>query len=182
MTWSAPALFRGQHDPFGGGTEGAPPLAVPDPDSLAHTRWRNAFAHAVNLAGAVAVRNDAGESDLAGQPGAAFDIGRVDAGGGEAHPDLTPSRLWRLQFRDPQHVAGRSVRLVVGSAHGCSLALRVRSSMRMMTQNARRDDYARRLTCPGKTSNTSALPSMSAKAAASAPVIQACAPRVSSSA
>src|SRR4029450_10639863 len=79
-------------------------------------------AHAVNLAGAVAVRNDAGESDLARQPRAAFDVGRVDAGGGEAHPDLTPFRLRRLQFRDPQYVAGRSVRLVIGSAHGCSLA------------------------------------------------------------
>jgi hypothetical protein len=39
-----------------------------------------------------------------------------------------------------------------------------------------------RLTSPGKTSNTSELASISAKTAASAPVIQACAPSASSSA
>ena len=39
-----------------------------------------------------------------------------------------------------------------------------------------------RFTSPGNTSNTSALPSISAKTAASAPVIQACAPSASSSA
>src|SRR5262249_32168810 len=39
-----------------------------------------------------------------------------------------------------------------------------------------------RFTSPGKTSNISAFPSISAKVAASAPVIQACAPSASSSA
>jgi hypothetical protein len=51
----------------------------------------------------------------------------------------------------------------------------------MMTQNARRGDQVRRFTWPGKTSNICAFASMSANAAASAPVIQACAPSLSSS-
>ena len=58
-------LFRRQHDRLRGGTEGASPLAVPNPDALAHPRRRNAFAHLLDLARAVAVRNDARKGDLA---------------------------------------------------------------------------------------------------------------------
>src|SRR5262249_62136454 len=101
-----------------GRTEGSRTLAVPAPAPLAHARGRNAFAHLVDLARAVAVRNNAREGDLARQAGAALDVGRVDAGDGEAHAHLAASGLRRLHFVDAQHLAGRSVRLVIGSAHG----------------------------------------------------------------
>src|SRR5262245_15568110 len=65
------------------------PFQTPDP--LAHARGRNAFAHLVDLARAVAVRNNAREGDLARQAGAALDVGRVDAGDGEAHAHLAAS-------------------------------------------------------------------------------------------
>src|SRR5262249_33266402 len=91
---------------------------VPNPDALAHARGRNAFAHLVDLARAVAVRNDARKGDLARQAGAALDVGRIDAGDGEAHAHLAASGPRRLHFVDAQHVAGRSVGLVIGSAHG----------------------------------------------------------------
>src|SRR6266550_6740013 len=175
-------LLRGQHDRLGGGTERAPPLAVPNPYPLAHARGRNAFAHAIDLARTVAVGNDAGKGDLARQAGAVLDIGRIDAGGGKPHPNLTGSRLWRLHLGDSQHLAGRAVLLVKGSAHACSFRRWIVRSVRMMPQNLRRDDHARRFTSPGTTSNMSALASISAKAEASAPVIQTCAPSLSSSA
>jgi len=114
-------LSRGQHDRLGGGAEGPAPLAIPNPHPLPHARWRNAFTHALDLAGAVAVRNDARESDLARHAGAALDIGRVDARSGKAHAHLSGSRLWRLHLREAQHVAGRSVPLVIDSTHRCPL-------------------------------------------------------------
>src|SRR5262245_66235675 len=71
-----------------------------------------------SLARAVAVRNDARKGDLARKAGAALDVGRVDAGDGEAHAHLAASGPRRLHFVDAQHVAGRSVGLVISSAHG----------------------------------------------------------------
>ena len=154
-------LFRRQHDPFRGGAEGAPPLAVPNPNPLADTRRGNAFAHGVDLARAVAVWNDAREGDLARQAGPALDVGRIDAGGAQAHAHLTRPRLRRLHVGDAQHLACGSVRFVIGSAHQ---EPRVRFPIR-----------------PGLTSSMSALPSISINAAASAPVIHACTPSFCSS-
>ena len=72
-------LFRRQHDPVGGGAERTPPLTVPDPDALADARGGNAVADGVDLAGAIAVRDDAREGDLARQAGTALDVGGIDA-------------------------------------------------------------------------------------------------------
>src|SRR5262245_59320580 len=118
VRWQRHRLLRRQHDPFGGGAEGAPPLSVPNPDPFAQARRRYLGADAVDLAGAVAVWNHARKRDLARYAGTALHVGRIDAGGDEAHPDLTGSRLWSRDLGDPQNVAGGSVGLVVGSAHG----------------------------------------------------------------
>jgi hypothetical protein len=149
---------------FGGGAEGAPPLSVPDPDLLAHARRWYAVAHRIDLAGAVGVRNDSREGDLAGDAGAALHVRGVDAGGRQPHPHLTRAGARRFDLGDAQHRAGGSVGLVISSTHQRPRGLTCRG-----------------LTCPGLTSSMSAAAAMSAKAAGSAPVRNACAPSVSSS-
>ena len=84
---------------------------------------RHAFADALDLAGAVAVRNDAREGDLAGGPGAPFDVGWVDPGGDELDAHLAAARLRRLHVGDAQHLAGGTVLLVIGGAHGASAVM-----------------------------------------------------------
>src|SRR4051795_7732395 len=76
---ATPPLFRRQYDPVGGGADRTPPLTVPDPDALADARGGNAVADGVDLAGAIAVRDDAREGDLARQAGTALDVGGIDA-------------------------------------------------------------------------------------------------------
>ena len=67
----------------------------------------HAVADPVDLAGAVAVRDDARERDLAVDAGAALDVGRIDAGGREPHPHLAASGFAGLDIADAQHLAGR---------------------------------------------------------------------------
>src|SRR5262245_5085514 len=193
-------LLRRQHDRSGSGAERAPPLAVPDPDALAQPRRRRAVADAINLSCAVAVRDHPRERDLARRAGAALDVGGIDAGGEEAHPHLAAPRLGGLDLSHAQNRAGGSVRLVIGSAHGMmprpwrppgGLAVtfghldRNRKPWGSATPGAPAEhppsDQLRGFTRPGSTSNTADRAAMSANAAASAPVIQACAPSVSSS-
>ncbi len=152
----------GRHgDEFGSGTEGAPPLPVPDPDAFAHAGRGDAVADSVDLAGAVAVRDHAWKRDLARHPGAAFHVGRVDAGCGEAHAHLAGAGLRRLHLVHAQHGAGRPVGLVIGSTHQAS-------PFRLATR-------------PGLTSSMSARLAICANAAPSAPVMKAWAPSRSSS-
>ena len=67
-------LRGGQHDVFGRGAERALPLPVPDPHPLADTRVGDALAHRVDLARAVAVRDDARKRDLARRAGAVLHV------------------------------------------------------------------------------------------------------------
>ena len=119
----------------------------------------------------------------------------------DAH--LAAARLRRLHVGDAQHLAGGTVLLVIGGAHGAlrchartgghpvnsDISSEIASDgpcwiirLRMMTSPVQRDVQVRRFTSPGNTSNTCARASISANWAASAPVIQTCAPSLSSSA
>ena len=109
-----------QRDVFGGGAEGAPPLPIPHPDPLADARFRHAIARLVDDTGAVAVRDEARPGDLAGRALARFDVGGIDAGGGELHPHFAGSGLWRLHITDAQHLARRPVTFVISRPHEAS--------------------------------------------------------------
>jgi hypothetical protein len=90
-------------------------LSVPDPDTLANPRCRNAVADRLDLAGTIAVRDHARKGALA-KP-AAFHVGWIDARGNEAHPHFASAGIWFLDLAHAQHVAGRAHGLVIGSAH-----------------------------------------------------------------
>ena len=159
-------LLGRQHDRLGGGAERAPPLPVPDPHPLAHARGRHAFADAIDLAGAVAVRDHAREGDLAGGAGAALDVGRIDPGGAQPNAHFARARLRRIDLGDAQHLAGGAVLLVIGSAHGdllhVSLEMISRSPADAGAERFVQNCPALRPTCPGETSNISARASISA--------------------
>ena len=61
-------LFGRKDDVFGTGAERPAPLPVPHPHSLAEALRGHTFSDHVDLAGAVAVRDDAGIGDLPGYP------------------------------------------------------------------------------------------------------------------
>ena len=117
LSGSLTACARRQRDVFGGGAEGALPLPIPNPDPLAEARFGDAVADLVDDAGAVAVRDEARPGDLAGGALARFDVGRVDAGSRELDADLAGAGLRRLDLADAQHLACRTVLLVIGGAH-----------------------------------------------------------------
>src|SRR6185503_12275565 len=106
-----------QRDKFGGGAERALPLPVPQPDPFADARLRHAVADRVDDAGAVTVRDDARPGDLAGRALARFDVGGVDAGGGELDPHFARAGLRRCDVADLQHLARGPVLLVPTRLH-----------------------------------------------------------------
>src|SRR5665811_1494792 len=113
-------LRGGQCYKFGSGAEGALPLPIPDPDPLAQARFGDAVADLVDLACAVAVRDQARPGDLAGRTLARFDIGRVDAGVAEFDPHLAGAGLRRLFLSHAQYLARGTVLLVIGGSHALS--------------------------------------------------------------
>src|SRR6185437_8151690 len=97
--------------------EGAFPLPVPHPHAFADARGRNAVAHGIDDAGAVALRDDAREGDLARQSLARFDVGRIDARGRELDAHLAAAGLRCVDVLDAHHIARRTVRFVKGRLH-----------------------------------------------------------------
>src|ERR1039457_6733959 len=74
----------------------------------------------VDLACAVAVRDQARPGDLAGRTLARFDIGRVDAGVAEFDPHLAGAGLRRLDLSHAQYLARGTVLFVIGGSHALS--------------------------------------------------------------
>src|SRR5262249_14075720 len=91
----------------------------------------------VDLAGAVAVRDDARERDLARSAGAALHVGGIDAGGRELDAHLAGPGPRRLDVADSEHLRGRAVLLVPGCAHDPFLSARWVSPLRGSTHPTR---------------------------------------------
>ena len=81
-------------------------------------------ADAVDHAGSVTVRNDAGERQRAAtKSGPRLDVGRVYAGPPQANAHLARARLGIGQIADDKHVARRPGPFVVRSLHPCLRSL-----------------------------------------------------------
>ena len=79
----------GQRDMFGRGAErAAVALAVEQPDALAHAQSRDAVTDLVDDASAIAVGNDARIFHRPVAAAAAADIGWIDTGRLQPHPDF----------------------------------------------------------------------------------------------
>src|SRR5262249_15658650 len=111
------------------------PLRVPDPDALARALRRDAVAHHLDHARAVAVRDDPGKGDLAGAALAVFHVGWIDAGGLELDAALAGPRNRRVHIAHLEHVAGRAVSFVERRTHsttpGYGLLCRLRDAPAM---------------------------------------------------
>src|SRR6516225_6141233 len=110
-------LLGRNYDRLGGCAERTLPLAVPQPDALAHPRRRNAFSHAINLARAVAVRDYAWKCRLARSPRTALDVRRIDSGRAQPDADFAACRLRSFDIANLQHLTGSAISLIVGSTH-----------------------------------------------------------------
>ncbi|MEH2525324.1 hypothetical protein V1288_003233 [Bradyrhizobium sp. AZCC 2176] len=87
-------------------------LAVEQPDALANLEPRNAVADLVDDSGAVAVRNDARIFHRPVAAAAATDIGGIDAGRLQPHPDFARTGHRRGHLAIGQHL-GRGARSFV---------------------------------------------------------------------
>ena len=118
-------LARGQSHVFGCRAEGPPALRVPDPDLLPEAAPAHALADRVDLAGAVAVRDDQRMAWPVADTEAAIAVGRVDTGEANPHPHLARPGPRLGELADLQHLAGGAVSGVEGRLHaGTSLAAR----------------------------------------------------------
>ena len=106
-----------QNDVFRRSAKGALPLSIPNPHALANAVW-NARTDGVNIACAVAVRNDQRRHQGTSETAAAhLPVRRIDSGGSKPDPDLPRTRLWRRLMTDPQHVARRTLFRIESCMH-----------------------------------------------------------------